>query len=126
MSKSKTKLHEYINILESASDGSLFLPKDERFEDKSLLLVLYSMRDDGFVFFPSAEIGTDFVQLNTNEPRLIVLTPKGAQAIIEWNSFIKENTFLYRTFNSMSRLIWVLIGALAATLPKLIECAKIT
>lgn len=51
----------------------------------------------------------------------LVLTPRGAAALVEWSEFLSKQTWRHKALTAASQLWWVVIGALAASVPDLIE-----
>lgn len=49
----------------------------------------------------------------------IVITPKGAVALVEWSNFINKSKWWYKIVDNLVRLLWILVGAICTLLPKL-------
>jgi hypothetical protein len=115
MPKSAITLRTYIEILEKCSRGEL------RNLQHKYDPVLVSLRDEGLVSLLDSKSNAPLAAFISSDRELVVITPKGARTLIEWKGFINENTLIYKFFNGMTRLGWVLIGALSASLTDILK-----
>lgn len=105
-------LRTYINFLNDCAEGLIDAPQfDPETKEEKIIILL---RNEGLVeFFGTSVLGP---------PEKVILTPKGALALSEWESKLKKDTFLHKLGENFLRLLWVLVGALVASITGLMQC----
>lgn len=105
-----TSLKRYVEILEAASFGNLPANIDL---DSLRHRPIRELIDEGLLSFYESTHGT-------GEPfKVLAATPKGAIALVDWKKILHEVSTIHKITVSLSRFLWVLVGVLCATLPKL-------
>jgi hypothetical protein len=107
-------LRMYVDVLKKASIGQLEyihdLPKPENRVARELL--------------KSGLISDDCVDFNGQGPAIVsyaTLTPEGASALESWSNYLKEESFFHKFGEALIRFLWVIVGALAASIPELLK-----
>ena len=96
-------LHTYVHILELASRGKIKLYRDLK----------------GTEFYAARELKNSGMLSEGQVLGIadaIVITPEGAMALESWTQYLKESSFLFKVKENLLRFIWVLVGAMAATI----------
>ncbi len=96
-------LNTYVHILELAAKGNIKYYRDLKGAD------FYAARE-----LKNSGMLSEGQVLDTADA--IVLTPEGAIALESWTQYLKESSFTYKLKENAFRFIWVLVGALAATI----------
>jgi hypothetical protein len=52
----------------------------------------------------------------------LVITPEGIAALDSWLLTLKKSSWSYKFGDSLLRLLWVFVGALAASIPSVLNC----
>lgn len=115
----ETTLRTYANILKDCAFGHMTLEKKGRY--KQIDNTLLALKKEGLIFFPDEAERSDLYGSAISEESTVDITPKGAIALVEWDNFIRENTWWYICFKNMGRFLWVIVGALAASLLDIIK-----
>lgn len=50
----------------------------------------------------------------------LVLTPHGASALTDWTDHLRQQRWTFRAWETFGRLLWLLVGALAASITDLL------
>lgn len=99
----------YLDYLRKANDGS-FLPSN-RLADLDLLIVRELINED--LLSDSKERF-----LSTKGTNIIVLTPKGAVTLSEWEKAERDAKWWYKLGDGFIRFSWVIVGVIASALTK--------
>lgn len=104
----------YVDILRRAGNGSLGYVHDLKgVENRAARELLKSgLISDDLV---------EFENMRTKIASESSLTPEGATALESWSSYLRKSSFSYKAGDTLLKLLWVLIGALAASLSKIFE-----
>jgi len=113
-STSKITLKMYVELLKRASHGSLGyihdLPSAENRVARELL--------------KSGLISNDKVEFSFGGPGIVSeasLTPEGAFALESWDKYLKEQSQFYKFGEALIRFLWVIVGALAASITEIFK-----
>jgi len=52
----------------------------------------------------------------------LVITPEGISALDSWRFTIKQSSWSYKLGDTFLRFLWVIVGAVAASLPGILNC----
>jgi len=106
-----TSLSRYVEILEMASKGRLPANIDL---DSLRHRPIKELIECGMLSFCESTY-------NKNDPtKILAVTPEGAVALVNWRKILREGSIVSTVIESFSKLLWILVGVLCATLPKLI------
>ncbi|MBQ4677178.1 hypothetical protein H9X88_13030 [Aeromonas hydrophila] len=109
----KITLKAYVSVLHGAAKGNI--PNLHKItEDKILRRIVKELIDAGLLSDGRQAIGTMSIVSE------ITLTPAGASALLEWSDYLSQQTLWYKFGKAAMQLAWVLIGAIAASIPKLL------
>jgi len=106
-------LRTYVDVLTLTAKGELKNIEDLK-EHRDLQRVALELLDSGLI--------SDFS--NSHTKRNLVITPEGASSLEHWNQYLKETSFLYKLGENLLRFLWVIVGALAASITQFIELLK--
>jgi len=54
----------------------------------------------------------------------LVITPEGISALGSWRFTVKQSSWSYKLGDTFLRFLWVIVGAMAASLPGILDCYK--
>lgn len=104
----------YVEILRRASKGSLGYIRDLKGVENRAARELLK----------SGLISDDPIQFENAKSKIVneaSLTPEGASALENWSSYLRESSIAYKVGGTLLKLLWVLIGALAASLTDIVK-----
>lgn len=110
--KSTITLKTYQAILRNCAEGKQQLPGKYGHVNSALM----ALKKDGLIFFPDVAEQDDIYGQSVGRQSPPFITPLGCKALIEWRTFLRENRWWYKMLTAVSRLAWVLVGAIAASL----------
>lgn len=105
--RKKITLKHYVDFLEEVSKGKVTKTAFLKGMDAK---IANSLEDEGLITegvfkFPGGGRGI------ANE---VIITPSGAQALVEWREVIQENSIWYKFMSGFSRLFWIAVGWIGA------------
>lgn len=108
----KITLETYVSVLREVADAGLKNLHEYESSD-SRRRIVKELLDSGFLSDARQTLGYASI---VNE---VILTPSGASALLEWSDYLNQQTLWHKAGKAISQLIWVCIGAVAASIPQL-------
>jgi len=96
-------LETYVQILDRASKGNILLYHELSGAD---YYAARELKNSGFL--------SEGQVLGIAEA--IVITPEGAMALESWSKYLAQETLRYKLKENLLRFMWVIVGALAASI----------
>lgn len=106
----KITLRTYVETLRLAATAEMPRLRDITEIDQR---VIKELMDAGLLSDARTKLGLSTFTLP------VVLTPSGAQALVEWSDYLRRESWWYKAGSAFVRFLWVIVGALCASLPNL-------
>ena len=114
--RSKITLKTYVDLLDLVSKGDVpeindLKGADRRAANELLRSDLISDNDGENPEMRLIRPGRDF----------LAITPEGIAALSAWSEQLKTESFLHKAGDVLLRFLWVIIGAIAASIPSILK-----
>ncbi len=115
-SKSIITLNLYVNLLQRASRGNLgYIHKLQGLELRASKELLKA----GLL----SESEAKSEKMISSVVYESILTPDGALALSNWSAYLKQESWPYKIGTALTRFLWIIAGALAASVTNIFEAA---
>lgn len=113
---SRITLESYVYFLRKIGES-----KDLKFSDTDGLerRIIKELIRSGYV--SENEQYSEMAGIQFHSTAHLVITPEGFLALAEWSDYLKNQKWWYKTGSALVRFLWVIVGAIAATIPDVIK-----